>query len=97
MTFSFNAEALIEYREAADWYRVPSIWAAERFITSVEAAISAINEDPTRYQPTPDGLRIFRLKRYPYRLIYLVESDHFTIYAVEHEKRKPGYWRKRLE
>lgn len=97
MTFSFNVEALMEYHEAADWYRARSIWAAERFITTVEAAISTISQDPLRYQPTRDGLRIFRLKRYPYRLIYLVESDHFTIYAVEHEKREPGYWRRRLE
>jgi toxin ParE1/3/4 len=36
------------------------------------------------------------IKRFPYQLIYRVEADTITVYAVAHLKRKPGYWRDRL-
>ncbi|MCW0220647.1 MAG: hypothetical protein OJI67_20135, partial [Prosthecobacter sp.] len=55
-------------RKPAEWYRDRSLQAAERFITEVESAIQAICADLTRYQPVGDGVRVFRLKRFPFRI-----------------------------
>ena len=41
-------------------------------------------------------MRRLLVKRFPYQLIYRVEGDEIVIYAVAHQKRRPGYWRKRI-
>ncbi len=96
MNFVFNQAALIEYREAAEWYQHRSILAGPRFIHEVETAIEAILSDPQRYQPIGNGCQVFRLKRFPYKLYYLHEHELIIIYAVMHERRKPDVWRDRL-
>jgi hypothetical protein len=63
MNFVFNQAALIEHREAAEWYQARSILAGPRFIQEVETAIQAIVSDPQRYQPIGNGCQVFRLKR----------------------------------
>lgn len=54
--------------------------------------------DPLRYQSVGDGIRIFRLKKYPFRLYYSFDESagFMRIYAVVHEKRGPDYWRGRV-
>lgn len=97
MNWYFNQAALLEYQEAAEWYRDRSFQAAERFINEVETAIQEICADPERYQPIGEGVRVFRLKRFPFRIYYLLEPDILTVYAVMHERRRPDYWRGRLQ
>jgi hypothetical protein len=65
---------------------------------AVEAGISVIVSDPTRFQPVGDGIRIFRMKRFPYYLFYRFHEarQHFRIVAMMHQRRKPDYWRDRL-
>ncbi|TMA90118.1 MAG: hypothetical protein E6J77_07075 [Deltaproteobacteria bacterium] len=40
-------------------------------------------------------LRRFLVRRFPYGLLYRVESDQIFIVAVAHLRRRPGYWRGR--
>jgi toxin ParE1/3/4 len=96
MNWTFNQSALHEYQEAAEWYRERSLQAAERFIFEVETAIHAICADPGRYQPVGEGVHVYRLRRFPFRIYYLPETEQLTIYAVMHERREPEYWRARL-
>ncbi len=42
------------------------------------------------------GFRRILLNRFPYQLIYRFEGDEIVIYAVAHQKRRPGYLRKRV-
>lgn len=97
MNWDFNQAALLQYQEAAEGYRGRSFQAAERFINEMEPGIQEICADPERYQPIGEGVRVFRLKRFPFRIYYLLESDILTIYAVMHERRRPDYWRGRLQ
>lgn len=61
-------------------------------------AVNAILADPTRYQFVSDGVRVYRLKKFPFRIYYTfdVENQFVCIYAVMHEKRRHDYWRARL-
>jgi hypothetical protein len=43
------------------------------------------------------GTRIFQLKRYPFGLVYIERGEKIIGIAVAHLKRRPGYWRKRLD
>lgn len=95
MNHVFTMAALLEYQASAEWYRERSLSAAERFIREVEAAIEAICDDPLRYQPVRGGFRVFRLRRFPFKIIYHHTDDLVTVYAVFHERRRPDVWRDR--
>ena len=98
MTFDFHPEAREEFHDAAHWYEERSIYAGDRFVAAVRRAIDAILTDPEAYQPAGGGIRVYRLKKYPFRLYYTFEGaqQFVCIYAVMHEKRRPDYWRKRI-
>jgi toxin ParE1/3/4 len=99
MTFDFHPEAREEFRDAAHWYENRSIYAGDRFVRAVGVAVNAILADPLRYQPVDHGIRVYRLKKFPFRLYYSFdeEADSVCIYALMHEKRRSDYWRGRVE
>jgi len=98
MTFDFHPEAREEFHDAAHWYEERSLYAGDRFVSVVRAGVNAILADPLRYQAVGEGVRVFRLKKFPFRLYYSFDeaAQFVCIYAVMHEKRRPDYWRERL-
>jgi plasmid stabilization system protein ParE len=98
MTLHFESEALMEYQEAA-LYSQRRFGLGEEFVQAVESALDAILKEPDRYQSVGQGVRIFRLRRFPYYLFYhhTPGSEVIAIYAVAHHGRKPDYWRRRLQ
>ena len=66
---------------------------------AIETAVETISKDPTRFQPVGEGLRIFRMKRFPYYLFYRYneQRDHATFFAVMHQRRRPDYWKHRVQ
>jgi len=97
MTPHFEQEALDEYRDAA-LYSEERFGLGEAFVQAMEGALETISRDPTRFQSVGDGVRIFRLKRFPYYLYYhhLAKRETIIIYAVAHHSRRPDYWRRRV-
>lgn len=98
MTFDFHPEARGEFHDAAHWYEDRSLYAGDHFMSVVRAAVNAILADPFRYQSVGEGVRVFRLKKFPFHLYYSFDetAQFVCIYAVMHEKRRPDYWRERL-
>lgn len=47
------------------------------------------------YPPERD-VRAFRLRKFPYSLILVVVHGERMVYAVAHQRRRPGYWASRL-
>ena len=97
MTSTFEAEALREYQEAAQ-YSEDRFGMGHQFVAAIRAALDTIEKTPTRFQSAGQGIRIFRMKRFPYYLFYHYdeEMESVTIYAVAHHKRQTNYWRARL-
>lgn len=98
MTFDFHPEAREEFHDAAHWYEDRSVLAGDGFVAAVRAAISAILANPGVYQPVESSVRVYRLKKYPFKLYYTFDdaAQVVCIYAVMHEKRRPDYWRARI-
>ena len=47
--------------------------------------------------PLAEGIRRYRLSRFPYGLIYTINNDDILVLAVAHLHRlRPDYWRDRL-
>jgi hypothetical protein len=51
---------------------------------------------PYRGRLRQPQIRMKRLGRFPYSLVYVVSVDRIFVLAYAHESRRPGYWRGRL-
>jgi toxin ParE1/3/4 len=98
MTFDFHPDALEEYQAAAAWHEEQRDRLGIEFTQAVEAGIVLVLSDPGRFQPVGGGIRVFRMKRFPYHLFYRFNEAgrNVRIVAVMHQRRKPDYWRERL-
>ena len=89
-------EALEEAEAAACWYAERSVLAAAGFSEEIDEAESAILKFPDAWPPFDHGTRRYLLRRYPFSVIYRIESRRILIVAVAHGHRRPGYWKSRL-
>jgi plasmid stabilization system protein ParE len=94
--FRFHPEAREDFRDAIRWYRIRSPIVATEFRGMVSDVIREIVQTPQRCPKYLHGTRRFVLYRFPFSIIYLDDPDVLVIIAVAHNKRKPGYWKRRL-
>jgi toxin ParE1/3/4 len=91
-------EAKSDVAEAAAWYRGRSARAADDFLLAVGNALARIEAQPTA-QPVIDpisGARRALLRKFPHRVLYLVEGGRAVVFAVMHHRRDEPAWRGRL-
>ena len=92
---SFHPEAVRELKAAFVWYFHRNPIVAKSFQAESEHAVEMISEDPNRWPMLTSSERKYVFPRFPFNLIYRVSSDTVEVIAVAHQKRRPGYWRKR--
>ena len=94
----FHPEAEDEFDKAIAYYEEKLEGLGLEFKAEVEDALDGIAKLP--------GLRAFYkgtkyrkwvLKRFPFSIFYLERDEDIWISAVAHQKRKPDYWKGRLE
>ena len=95
MKVEVHPEAEKEFAEAKKWYGQRSRLAARAFVTEISNAIREVTTSPTRWAKIADGPRRFVLSRFPFAIIYRVESEKIIVLAIAHQRRLPGYWRER--
>lgn len=92
-------EARGDIAEATAWYRERSVQAADDFLKAVGAAFGRIAGQPTA-QIIVDhdtGARRALLKRFPHRVLYLIDGERIVVFAVMHHRRDEPAWRERLK
>jgi plasmid stabilization system protein ParE len=92
-----DASAVLE--AAFEWYEAARQGLGARFLDEFENGVRAIAATPHAWHPLGDGLRRFRLRRFPYGIIYLdrpEDTEEIVIIAVAHLHRRPDYWRERV-
>lgn len=97
MTIEFHPEALAEFKDAAHYYAERQKGLESRFISCIEAALSEIQKNPTRWRVFEEDIRRYLTPVFPYALLYTVEKSYILIIAVMHCRREPGYWRHRIK
>ena len=88
-------EAIAEAEAAARWYAERSPLAAIRFSEELHVAENAIADAPNAWPAFHHGTQRYLLRRFPFSVIYRVETHHILIIAVAHGRRRPGYWESR--
>ncbi len=94
MTFSFLPPAKEELISAAKHYEraVPGL--GFDFLNEVRLSIERILSHPEAWTPLDRAVRRCRTHRFPYGVIYTVESGSVLIISVMHLHRHPDSWRK---
>jgi plasmid stabilization system protein ParE len=90
----FHPEAADEVAAAYDWYSKYSESVARAFLRELDHSIEVIAETPDRC-PGYDSQTLV-LSRFPFTIIYRPKDTATEIVAVEHQKRRPRYWKSRL-
>ena len=97
MYLIFSPEARQEFDEAEHYYnrQVPGLGA--RLRAEIRTALPRIRRWPFSCPRERGDIRRLTLSRFPYKLLYSVESDHIYIIAVAHQHREPSYWIDRIK
>ena len=92
----YHPRARSELIESAFFYDGRSRGLGERFLEAAEAAETIIRKHPLWGRPYEAGTRKYRIRKFPFALIYKEFSDCIMVFAVAHFSREPGYWASRL-
>jgi plasmid stabilization system protein ParE len=92
----YHRLAARELIASAEFYEPRRAGLGDVFLDAVEATTRALRAHPATGRQEPHDTRSMRVKRFPYRLFYTVQSDRIWIVAVAHPSRRPGYWSRRL-
>jgi plasmid stabilization system protein ParE len=97
MKAEFHPVASGEIVETTAYYEgeVPGLGAS--FIAEVERIVEVLCDQPNIGQKVGGEFRRILLARFPYSLIYSIESERIWVLAVAHHRRRPGYWQERID
>jgi len=96
MKFRLHPAARTEVFEAIRYYEREKRGLGCKFAGRVREGIGQVVRFPHAWQRVEGGCRRYRLRRFPYGLVYRVLGDDVLFVAVMHLSRNPGYWLNRL-
>lgn len=94
-------EASEELADAATWYEQQHHGLSERFLAAVESSLALVGDWPEA-APLVNGfrdntaVRSTVVRRFPYRILYVVHDDEIRVIAISHNRREPRYWQGRV-
>jgi mRNA-degrading endonuclease RelE of RelBE toxin-antitoxin system len=90
-------EAEVELEEAFDHYDAILSELGVGLLTQFRRGVDQILRYPRGWQRLDDTYRRYRLRRFPYGIVYRIDSakQEIAIVCFMHLSRKPGIWRGR--
>jgi plasmid stabilization system protein ParE len=88
---SLHPEAIEDARNARAWYADQNSKLADDFFVELERAISLVAESPESWPPFEAGTRRFMMRRFPYFVVYRLDTDELQVIAIAHARRRPRY------
>lgn len=86
-----------DLKEAYSWYEDKRTGLGYEFLLQVGAGLNFIARNPTFHPIEYKGTRKYLVKRFPYKIIYLLENERITVLAVIHGRRSPDLIKMRTE
>lgn len=96
MKVLFLKPAQAEVDDAVAWYQSQSQGMGTYFLDDLDRVIRRIKAYPLASAEIGPGLRRCLLSRFPYGVIYGIDSEAILVVAVAHLHREPRYWIDRL-
>jgi mRNA-degrading endonuclease RelE of RelBE toxin-antitoxin system len=96
MNVTYHPEARAELLEAVQFYEQRVAGLGAEFLAEFEGAIQTIQSAPERWMMIDEHRRRYRLKRFPYSVIYRVIGEEIRVLVVRHHKRSPSHGDQRM-
>jgi plasmid stabilization system protein ParE len=96
LPLEIHPRAIDEARRARQWYARRSRGVAHRFAVELDHAVQQITTMPQSWPPYLHGTRAYRLRRFPYFVVYLESSDRIQVHMRIHGNRLRQYPGRRL-
>lgn len=92
-----HREAKAELDAEISYYNHIRDGLGDEFVNEVEKTFRRIQKMSRTGTPLANGFRRMRVERFPFWVIYREEKDRIWIIAIEHGRRRPGYWARRMD
>jgi toxin ParE1/3/4 len=86
-----QTEALLDIQEAFEWYEKKREGLGYLLIEEIEICYRNLSDHPYHYSYINKQYRRIKVNRFPYLIIYEIESDEIIINSVRHAKRKSKF------
>lgn len=91
-----HPQAIREARAARRRYARVTLGLSLRFVAEFDHAVFQVTTAPQSWPAYLHGTRVYRLRHFPFLVVYLDLGLLVRIIAVAHGSRRPGYWRRRV-
>jgi len=95
--FRVDCLALCDIEAARRYYDSRVDGLGQRFANAVADTIERIARNPLIHQRVWRGYRKCRVPRFPYGVLYRFDGEIVDILVVVDLRRRPGYWKRRIE
>ena len=96
MKVRFLPAAGAELDEAVTHYNGLAPGLGRELAMEVRQGLALIAEFPEAWHKLGPRVRRYRLKRFPYGIVYASLPSEIAVLAIMNLRRKPGYWKMRL-
>jgi len=96
MKATYLDAAKTEFEEAIQYYNEQRAGLGFEFSDEIKQAIERIKNYPHAWTALSKRTRRCLIHRFPYSIIYEARTDRIIIVAIQHHRRKPENWRKRI-
>ena len=86
-----------DLKEAYSWYEDKRTGLGYDFLLQVDAGLNLIARNPNIHPIKYKETRKHLVKRFPYKIIYLVEKEKIIVLAVIHSRRSPVLIKRRID
>ena len=81
--------------DAWRYYESASDGLGGQFFAEFLSVIASIQRNPKHWPPTAKGRRVALFHRFPYKLLYRVQTEQVKVLVVRHQRRSPAFGDKR--
>ncbi len=95
MKSRLTPEAELDLVEAIQWYDERDPEVGDDFLRRVYQRIASLERNPRLYPIIHRQMRRALVRRFPFQILYEIESEEIIIYAIYHSARDPEAWKRR--
>jgi len=92
-----RSEAEDDLKEAYSWHEDKRTGLGYDFLLQVDAGLNFIARNPNIHPMEYKETRKHLVKRFPYKIIYLIEKEKIISLAIIHSKRSPVSIKRRID
>lgn len=93
---TFLHEAKLDLLDSIEYYDKKSFGLGLDFEKEIKISVGQIKKHPKLWMKREDDTRRCLLRRFPFSIVYMYFENHIWIVAIAHHKRKPNYWKHRM-